>query len=57
MALAIPITLGSLVIPLVNLVDLSVVPLRLHEVGYSTEEATALYGQLTGMAGSVIQFP
>jgi stage V sporulation protein B len=56
-ALSIPITLGSLVIPLVNMVDLSVVPLRLHEAGYSTEEATALYGQLTGMASSVIQFP
>lgn len=55
--LSIPITLGSLVIPLVNMVDLSVVPLRLHEAGYSTEEATALYGQLTGMASSVIQFP
>lgn len=55
--LSVPITLGSLVIPLVNMVDLSVVPLRLHEAGYSTEEATALYGQLTGMASSVIQFP
>lgn len=55
--LSIPITLGSLVVPLINLVDLSVVPLRLHEAGYSTAEATALYGQLTGMASSVIQFP
>jgi len=56
-ALSVPITLGSLVIPLINLVDLSVVPLRLHQAGFSTEEATALYGQLTGMANSVIQFP
>lgn len=56
-ALSIPITLGSLVIPLINLLDLSVVPLRLHQAGFSTEEATALYGQLTGMANSVIQFP
>ncbi|MDO9536052.1 MAG: polysaccharide biosynthesis protein [Bacillota bacterium] len=55
--LSIPITLGSLVVPLINLVDLSVVPLRLHDAGYSTSEATALYGQLTGMASSVIQFP
>ena len=54
---SIPITLGSLVLPLINLVDLSVVPLRLHEAGYSTEEATSLYGQLTGMANSVVQFP
>ena len=57
LALSIPITLGSLVIPVVNMIDLSVVPLRLHQVGYSTKEATALYGQLTGMANSIIQFP
>jgi stage V sporulation protein B len=56
-ALSIPITLGSLVIPFVNLIDLSVVPLRLGEAGYSIKEATALYGQLTGMANSIIQFP
>ena len=55
--LSIPITLGSLVVPLINLLDLSVVPQRLHEAGYSTAEATSLYGQLTGMANSVIQFP
>jgi stage V sporulation protein B len=56
-AFSIPITLGSLVIPIINLIDLMVVPLRLHHIGYSTEQATALYGQLTGMANSVIQFP
>ena len=55
--LAVPITLGSLVIPLINMIDLSVVPLRLHAAGYSTEEATTLYGLLTGMASSVVQFP
>lgn len=54
---SIPITLGSLVIPLINLVDLSVVPYRLHVAGFATEQATALYGQLTGMANSLIQFP
>jgi len=57
LALSLPITLGSLVIPLINLLDLSVVPLRLAAAGFSTEHATALYGQLTGMANSVIQFP
>ena len=56
-AFSIPITLGSLVIPIINLIDLWVVPLRLHHIGYPTELATALYGQLTGMANSVIQFP
>ena len=56
-AFSIPITLGSLVIPLINMLDLAVVPLRLHEAGYTKEAATALYGQLTGMANTLIQFP
>ena len=56
-AFSIPITLGSLVIPLINMLDLAVVPLRLHEAGYAKEAATALYGQLTGMANTLIQFP
>lgn len=54
---SIPITLGGLVIPLINMLDLAVVPLRLHDAGFSTETATALYGQLTGMANTIIQFP
>lgn len=56
-AFSVPITLGGLVIPLINLLDLAVVPLRLHDAGFSTAEATALYGQLTGMANTIIQFP
>ena len=54
---SIPITLASLVIPLVNMVDLAVVPNRLLSAGFTMVEATALYGQLTGMANPVIQFP
>lgn len=54
---SIPITLGGLVIPLINMLDLAVVPLRLQHAGFSTETATALYGQLTGMANTLIQFP
>ncbi|MGI5823487.1 MAG: putative polysaccharide biosynthesis protein [Dethiobacteria bacterium] len=56
-ALAVPITLGSLVTPLINMIDLSVVNLRLPAAGFTMREATALYGQLTGMASSVVQFP
>ncbi|MGI6308095.1 MAG: putative polysaccharide biosynthesis protein [Dethiobacteria bacterium] len=56
-ALAVPITLGSLVTPLINMIDLSVVNLRLPAAGFTMEEATALYGLLTGMASSVVQFP
>jgi len=56
-SLAIPVTIGGLVIPLINLIDLAVVPRQLQAAGFSMESARALYGQLTGMAGSVVYFP
>jgi stage V sporulation protein B len=56
-SLSIPITLGSIMVPLINLLDLAIVPARLHAAGFSTERATALYGQLTGMALSLMYFP
>jgi stage V sporulation protein B len=55
--LALPITAGSLVMPLVSLVDLSIVPQRLHQAGFDTARATALYGQLTGMATPLVHIP
>jgi len=56
-SLAVPVTIGGLVIPLINLIDLAVVPRQLQAAGFSMEAARALYGQLTGMAGSVVYFP
>jgi stage V sporulation protein B len=56
-SLAIPVTIGGLVIPLITLIDLAVVPRQLQAAGFNLEEARALYGQLTGMAGSVVYFP
>ncbi len=56
-ALAIPITFGSLIMPLLSLIDWAIVPGRLKAIGFLEKQATALYGQLTGMAGSVVYFP
>ncbi len=56
-SLAIPVTIGGLVIPLITLIDLAVVPRQLQAAGFDLETARALYGQLTGMAGSVVYFP
>lgn len=56
-SLAIPVTVGGLVIPLINLIDLAVVPRQLLAAGFTMEKARALYGQLTGMAGSIVYFP
>jgi len=55
--LAIPVTIGGLVIPLVSLIDLAVVPRQLQAAGFDLVTARALYGQLTGMAGPVVYFP
>jgi len=56
-SLAIPVTVGGLVIPLVSLIDLAVVPRQLQAAGFDLETGRALYGQLTGMAGPVVYFP
>jgi len=55
--LAIPVTVGGLVIPLISLIDLVVVPRQLQAAGFDLETGRALYGQLTGMAGPVVYFP
>ncbi len=56
-AISIPITVGNLVMPLISILDLSIVPQRLEAAGFLEARAIALYGQLTGMAGSLIQIP
>ncbi len=57
LTLAVPVTIGGLVIPLITMVDLAIVPRQLLAAGFELERARALYGQLTGMAGSVVYFP
>ena len=47
---AIPITIGACVMPLVNMVDSVVVVRRLQESGFDVDTANSLLGQLTGMA-------
>ncbi len=53
----IPITLGALVQPLMNLVDAAIVPNRLQVAGFSIETASQLYGRLAGMAMVLVNFP
>lgn len=48
--LALPVSLSSLMLPLVSNLDLFIVPLRLEEAGYTVKEATEHFGYLTGMA-------
>ncbi|MBM7614784.1 putative polysaccharide biosynthesis protein [Alkaliphilus hydrothermalis] len=55
--IAIPITLGSSVLPLLNMVDTMIVLRRLQAIGFTYEEANSLFGQLTGMAATLINLP
>lgn len=55
--IAIPITIGVSIVPIMNLIDLLIVMRRLQDIGYTESEANALYGQLTGFAGPIINIP
>lgn len=55
--IAIPITIGVSILPIMNIADVIIVMRRLQSIGFSSSEANALYGQLTGMAGPVINIP
>ena len=52
--LAIPISLSSIMLPVVSNLDLLIVPRRLEVAGYSTHQATELFGYLTGMSVPLI---
>ncbi|HWQ62331.1 MAG TPA: polysaccharide biosynthesis protein, partial [Negativicutes bacterium] len=48
--LSLPISVSSVMLPVVANLDLFIVPLRLEHAGYTVEAATELFGYLTGMA-------
>ena len=48
--LAIPISLSTIMLPVVSNLDLLIVPRRLEVAGYATAQATELFGYLTGMS-------
>lgn len=57
LAISIPITIGASIIPLFGTIDVAIVMRRLQSIGYTEIEASGLYGQLTGMAQTLINFP
>ena len=57
LTIALPIIIGASVMPIMNMIDVSIVINRLMASGYSQSEANALYGQLTGMAATLINLP
>ncbi len=57
LSIAIPITVGACIVPLINTIDVAIVMRRLQSIGYTETEASGLYGQLAGMAQTLINFP
>ena len=55
--IAIPISLGTTVSSIMNLIDSILVPQKLLEAGFTNTQATVLYAQLTGKASVIINIP
>ncbi len=55
--LAWPVTLGSVTMPLLNVLDVSIVQRGFLKAGYPPAAATALYGAFAGIAVQVVWFP
>lgn len=55
--IAIPITIGSAIMPIMDTIDVAIVLNRLQSIGYTKAEANGLYGNLKGMAQTLINFP
>lgn len=56
-AIAIPVTIGSSIMPLVGLTDTMTVINRLVQIGYTQAEATSSFGIFSGMVQSIINMP
>ncbi|MEW9122363.1 MAG: polysaccharide biosynthesis protein [Thermotaleaceae bacterium] len=57
LAIAVPITIGAAIIPTMNMIDVAIVVRRLQTIGFTYKEANDMYGQLTGMAMTIINLP
>lgn len=55
--IAIPISVGGTVGTIMTLIDSIMVPQKLMLAGFSVEQSTVLYGQLTGKAGVLTNIP
>ena len=55
-SLAVPITLGALILPVMRLIDASMITRRLRVAGYGLKEATGIFGHF-GMAMTLTRFP
>lgn len=52
--LAFPVSVGGLVVPIMQVIDATIIPMRLQVAGHSFDRATGLFGQFSGMANPLI---
>lgn len=57
LVIAIPITIGAAIVPIMNSIDTFLVLKRLQSINYTEMEANSLYGQLTGLAQTLVNLP
>jgi len=57
LALALPISIGSIVVPLVNMVDSTLILPRLQAGGFTRDQALAMLGNLSGAAMPLVNVP
>lgn len=57
LVIAVPITIGSAITPIMDAIDTKLVMSRLQFIGYSELQANALFGQLKGFAQTLINLP
>ena len=55
--IAVPIIIGSEMMPVMGLIDTSLIMTRLQATGWTFAEAKELYGQFSGFCNSLISFP
>lgn len=55
--IAVPIIIGSEIMPVMNLIDMSIIMSRLQAMGWSYVEAKAMFGLINGFCSSLISFP
>ena len=55
--IALPITIGAAIMPIMNMIDVAIVKTRLMEIGYTETAAATLFGELSGFAAPLINLP
>ncbi len=56
-SIAVPVSLASAVFSITEFVDLGIVPSRLHAAGFTAQQATSFYGQLTAAVFPLLNIP